>query len=278
MNSTMRITPSTQDTLKAFCKMILDRTTIDKPFVEMNEETSRNIEIIWKSIAALAPQWRGNRELIIPDAPTNRKEFWGKIAACHPHPPKDLRVAFEFIEQASSAGKFAIDLGCGNSPATKQLLEKGWRVLAVDYSRQALDVLQTQCQKAVASGQLTVVEADINTFVSPEPADLVIAANIFPYIDPAKFQATWQKIHDTCLKKNGFLIGSFFHSVPSEFQDMNFLKEWGAWFLPDRRMARSLITHSGYEIHKCVFKISLQGKKPICIDFIAKKPSSEAKE
>lgn len=278
MNSTMHITPSTLDSLKAFCKMASDQTTIDRPIVEMNDETSRNIEIIWRSITALAPQWRGNRELIMPDEPTNRKEFWGKIAARHPHPPEDLRVAFEFIERASSAGKFAIDLGCGNSPATKQLIEKGWRVLAVDSSRGALDVLKAQCQKAVDSGQLTVVEADINTFVPPEPADLVIAANIFPYIDPVKFQATWQKIHDTYVKKNGFLIGSFFRSVPSEFKDMNVLKEMGAWFLPDRRMVRPLLTHSGYEIHKCVFGISLPGKELFCIDFIAKKPSSEAKE
>lgn len=277
MSFTPQITPFTQDTLKAFCDR-MSISAIDKPIVEMNDQTSRDIEIIWKSIAALASSWRGALDLIMPAQPIDRKEFWGKMAADYPHPPEDLVVAFEFIKKANGAGRFAIDLGCGNSPATKQLLENGWRVLAVDYSCQALDVLKAQCQKAVVSGQLTVIQADINTFLPPEPADLVIAANIFPYIDPLKFQATWEKIHDTCVKDNGFLIGSLFRVISSDVPSMNVMKEWGAWFLPDRRMVRALLMHSGYEIHKCVFEPSLPGKEPMCIDFIAKKRSSEAKE
>ncbi|MBA3237571.1 MAG: class I SAM-dependent methyltransferase [Parachlamydiaceae bacterium] len=163
-----------------------------------------------------------------------------------------------------------MDLGSGNSPAIKDLLQRGWRVIAVDSSRATLAILEKQFKGEINLGKLSLIEKDVATFTPLESADLVIAADIFPYINPSKFENLWNRIHDTFIKENGFLIGNFFR-VTNATPEINALKEMGAWFLPDRRMVRPLLTNQGYEIIKCTFRKDQPNNDPICIQFIAKK-------
>jgi hypothetical protein len=244
----------------------------DSPLVEMNDQSARDIGIIWKSIASLAEKWRGHGDLCFPGQPTSRDALWGDFAS---GPTEVLPVVAEFLNRSTGQGKVAIDLGCGNAPAMGILLAKGWRVIAVDSSRSALNILVKQNPSAIATGQLVVVEDDMATFIPDQPADLVIAADSLAYTDPAKFQALWHKIHDIYVKEGGFLVGSLFKSTNQQVQlpVMNGMKELGAWFLHDRRMVRPLLTHAGYEVEKCIFRIEDRSKDPLCIQFIAKNVS-----
>ena len=251
---------------------MLQAPNLDIPIVEMNENTAKDIKVIWASVEALAAGWRGNSNIFFPGMPSNRKEFWGAYHKINPN-AELLPVAKEFIESTTGQGKTAIDLGCGHSPATKQLLERGWHVIAVDFSKTTLDILASQHKDKIASGQLELIEADVANYAPAAPVDLVIAADSLPYVDPGKFKATWSKIHDVFLKENGFLVGSLFraHTQPTDLPIMNLWKEFGAWFLPDRRMVKPLLIHSGYEIKTCKYRIDNPNDEPACIQFIAEK-------
>jgi hypothetical protein len=59
---------------------------------------------------------------------------------------------------------------------------------------------------------------------------------------------------------------------------MNLLKEMGAWFLPDRRMVRPLLTQAGYEIKTCKYRMDepkLKLNEQMCIQFIAEKKTPD---
>lgn len=273
MSSLASIVPKTPETAAVF-RLMLQAPNDEKPIVEMNDETARNMDVIWSSIEDVATRWRGGKDSCFPGMPMDRKEFWGAFAQDHNARP--LPVVEEFIGSSLGKGKTAIDLGCGNSPTAKPLLQRGWRVIAVDNSISSLNVLAAQNKAEVASGQLSIINEDVTTFVPSEPADLVVAADIFPYIDPTKFRATWTKVHDTFIKERGFLIGTLFRSAtqPKDVPVMNMMKEMGAWFLPDRRMVRPLLTQAGYEIKTCKYRIDDPDIDPICIQFIAEKKNT----
>lgn len=250
---------------------IMNAPNQDKPIVEMNETTSKNIEIIWKSIEALAAYWRGNQPIRMLNMHMDRKAFWGLDFAKNDN--ELLPLAKEYIDNTSGVGKVAIDLGSGNSPASDVLLKKGWRVIAVDYSKQALAVLAVKHKVYLSTGQLVLVEADITEYTPDQPVDLVIAADSFPYVDPSKFKATWEKVHAIFLKQNGTLVGSLFRAFtkPELAQELNVWKEMGAWFLPDRRMVKALLAQTGYEIKSCSYRSDPGYIEPACIQFIAEK-------
>jgi SAM-dependent methyltransferase len=239
----------------------------EKPIVEMNDETTKDMKIIWDSIMATSKSWRGAEDIL---GIIDRQLFWGSFAIWN---NKYQPLVKEFIDTTSGEGKLAIDLGCGNSPAIPELLKKGWKVLAVDSSPKVLSILAFQYQDKIISGQLVIIEADVTKFAPSEPADLVIAEDILPYINPAEFHDTWIKIHSTFVKDGGFLIGNLFRSTNSNLPLMNFMRMTGAWLLPDERMVKPLLTNVGYEIEKCEYRIDDPKMEPVAIQFKAKKLS-----
>lgn len=262
--------PFNDETLEAYKKM-LQAPNEDKPICEMDDETTRDLDIIKASIKSLAVRWRGRQTCRIPGWPTDRRAAWGVFDRFCPCAP--LPVIKEFLDSTNLKGT-AIDLGCGNSPSVKLLLDQGWHVIAVDNSRAVLMPLVSQHVDRIRSGQLVVVERDLTTYVPDAPVDLVIAADSLPYIDPATFYSTWCKIQ-TFVKENGFFIGSLFRaptkSDPVLLEAINGQKEMGAWFLHDRRMVRPLLTHMGYEIKTCKFRNLKPDQEPLTIQFIAQK-------
>ena len=224
---TIKIHPNNPEAQLTFQHMCA-ATNNETPIVKMNDITAKNIEIIWQSVNSLGVSWRGEREMHIPNYPIERKLFWGEFAK---NPHEILPLIEEFILETPGEGKVAIDLGCGNSPEIPKLLQKGWKVIAVDNSHLALIILASQNRDKIQSGQLVIIEADITEFIPSEQVDLVIAADVFPYINPNKFQQTWMNINRFFLKKNGFLIGNLFRYI-DELSIMNLMKEMGAWFLP----------------------------------------------
>ncbi len=267
MSSSLGIVPNNPQT-REILRQIALAADDEIPIVAMNDVTARDMSVIQSSLEAVTKRWRGEQNSRIPGHPMDRKEFWGAYAGNHPGTP--LPLANDFIDRSNGFEKVAIDLGCGNSPVIRPLLDKGWRIIAVDYSKPTLNILANLYEKEIASEQLTIIEDYVTEFTPDKPVDLVIAADIFPYINPTNFQNTLKKIHDTFLKENGFLIGNIFRTT-SDTPQVNITKEMGAWLLPDRRMVRPLLTAAGYEIQTCTFRIDDPGKEPVCIQFVAKK-------
>ncbi|MDF2577304.1 MAG: hypothetical protein K0S74_788 [Chlamydiales bacterium] len=272
MNFSSRIVPNSQEA-KIIFTTIVNSPNEDIPIVEMNDTTARDMDVIWNSIEDIAKRWRGNSKCHIPTMPEDRKEFWGMFA--QKNVPNLPHIVRNFVGSIDGKGKTAIDLGCGNGGVSEFLLDRGWRVIAVDTSRIALAILKERCQSQLQSGQLSVVEANLATYTPEEPAELVLAMDVFPYIDPKQFRDTWTKVHDLFIKEDGLFMGTFFRSVNSkrEIIHMNMLKEMGAWFLPDRRMVRPLLLHVGYDVKTCIYRKENDNMEPMCIEFVARKIS-----
>ncbi len=81
---------------------------------------------------------------------------------------------------------FAIDLGCGEGRDTGELLRRGWRVLALDQSSDAIARLP-------AHERLEARQSDFTEAALP-PADLVNASFCLFICPPERFPALWQRI------------------------------------------------------------------------------------
>lgn len=226
----------------------------DIPSIELTEENVRNLEVIWKTINELVPRWLSIKEngFHIPNLPITPKDYWGSYATQYDKDPFDLLEAF-----SEGKGKTAIDLGCGWGDVTQCLLKYGYTVTAVDNSPSAIKIIKALNPAEIKSGQLKVVQASISKYTPDEPADLVVCKDVLPYVNPSKLQPLLNKIHDTFIKEDGSLLGTFFSTTPHPDQQviMNQLKEAGAWFIPDRRMVKPLLEDSGFHIDKCVFRM-----------------------
>ena len=87
--------------------------------------------------------------------------------------------------------RFAVDLGCGAGRDTRELLRAGWRVLAVDRERGAIETLEP----LVPADQRQALEtrvADLATVDVPA-CDLVNASLSLPFLPVDQFWRTWER-------------------------------------------------------------------------------------
>ena len=72
---------------------------------------------------------------------------WGRYyeAAKGGGPRETLRLALDLFESEGGWGeRRAVDLGCGEGRDTLELLRRGWRVLAIDDEREAIERLRAR--------------------------------------------------------------------------------------------------------------------------------------
>lgn len=266
--------PCTRQTIETFYSR-MNKPNEDIPSIQLTEDNVRDMETIWTTINELAPKWveRKKSGIAVPNEPINHKDFWGEFAI--KHSPGNMPILTAFIDQSNGNGKFGLVLGSGKGGEVNSLLEKGWSVIAIDFSSVALEILAKNNQPAIDSGKLKVIQSNVTKYAPDLPVDLVVCQNILPYVNPGKFKALWEKI-PSFLKANGTFIGSF--STTSSHKDqiieMNKVKEVGGWFLPDRRMAKPLLMSAGYKIEKCIFYKNLEHLEPkdqLLIHFMATK-------
>jgi tellurite methyltransferase len=125
-------------------------------------------------------------------------------------PPWDTltkALSMSDAETSGSEGRFAVDLGCGAGRDTFELLQRGWKVLAVDNEPQAI--------RWIRSAMLPEHRPRLSTrLVSFEhlklpKCDLVNASYSLPFCQPKRFDAFWRKVTSS-LHSGGRFAGHFF--------------------------------------------------------------------
>lgn len=91
----------------------------------------------------------------------------------------------------SSPPRFAVDLGCGAGRDARDLLRAGWRVLAVDRERGAIETLEAATPPDLRPALVTCV-ADLATVDVPA-CDLVNASLSLPFLAADQFWRTWER-------------------------------------------------------------------------------------
>jgi SAM-dependent methyltransferase len=141
-----------------------------------------------------------------------KRDWPAYFAAVEGKPARDtLLKALELFEKEDAAKgrqeRFAIDLGCGSGRDTFELLNRGWRVLAIDSSPLAIELLAGKVpenQKA----RLETRAAGFEGLTLPR-ADLANASYALPFCDPGAFPAAWSTIVGA-IPVGGRFAGQFF--------------------------------------------------------------------
>ena len=103
------------------------------------------------------------------------------------------RLAAEAFGEHPSAGpRFAVDLGCGAGRDSRELLRRGWRVLATDMTPEGPETLWRLTPEA-DRGRLETEVATLQDFEIPV-CDLVNANLSLPFQPAHDYEATWQRI------------------------------------------------------------------------------------
>lgn len=120
--------------------------------------------------------------------------YYEKMAGRPPRPT--LLQALDGFE----APGFALDLGCGEGRDTGELLRRGWRVLALDRSADAIARLPRH--ERLEARQADFTEAEL------PPADLVNASFTLFICPPERFPALWVRIA-AAIRSGGRFSGQF---------------------------------------------------------------------
>ena len=122
--------------------------------------------------------------------------------------PRPLFVkGMSAVEAAGVAPGQAIEIGFGDGRETLALLDGGWRVLAIDPSPAAAEVLRTQVPAHVA-GRLEIrsVPAEDADLL---PFDLLYAGYSLPFLGADAFARFWNGVREG-LRPGGILVVNFF--------------------------------------------------------------------
>lgn len=94
-----------------------------------------------------------------------------------------------------------LELGCGVGLDARYLIERGYRVIATDYSHEALTIARQKVPEAITA------QLDLRDGLSfpDDTFQLIIASLSLHYFSWAQTQAIVQSIHN-CLRPGGFLL------------------------------------------------------------------------
>jgi SAM-dependent methyltransferase len=130
---------------------------------------------------------------------------WGPFYdAVAERPPHDTAVA---ALDAFPAPGFAVDLGCGDGRDTRAMLDRGWRVLAIDAEPAAIERLRARVPPA-ARDRLETLVTSFEEARWPE-ADLVNAGFALPFCAPDRFDEVWQRVRGS-IAPGGRFAGHLF--------------------------------------------------------------------
>ena len=133
--------------------------------------------------------------------------------------PRDLFI--QAVELFPTPG-IAIDLGCGGGIETRELLRRGWQVIAIDEEPKAFEFLTSKVPPPQRDRLTTYCSAFADlTFPS---ADFIWAGLSLPFCAPGLFPGVWEQM-TMALRPGGRFAGDLFgvnHAWNSK-TDMTFL-------------------------------------------------------
>jgi tellurite methyltransferase len=137
-------------------------------------------------------------------------------------PPRPTLVkALEYYTQDSQPlPKFAVDLGCGDGRDTVELLNQGWRVLAIDGETEAITRLRQRPD--LDRSYLETRVQRFETLTLPPQVSLINASFCLPFCPPDFFPHLWEEIA-IALAPGGRFCGHLFGDQDSwaAYTDMN---------------------------------------------------------
>jgi tellurite methyltransferase len=119
-------------------------------------------------------------------------------------PPRDL-----FLKALERFPKpmLAVDLGCGAGVETRELLKRGWQVVAVDQEAAAFEYLLGRVPPEQRA-HLTMQCESFSTMTLPK-ADFLWAGLSLPFCPPEQFAQLWEKITES-VRSGGYFAGDLF--------------------------------------------------------------------
>ena len=138
-----------------------------------------------------------------------RNEFSEYYEAAGDEPRDTLVEALRRFDHEGPRERFAVDLGCGAGRDTLELLRRGWRVLALDGTAEAIARLRRQ--QDVTKREWSRLETRVAPFEEAEwpAADLVNSSFALPFCRPQAFPSLWRRI-ETSLRPGGRFSGQLF--------------------------------------------------------------------
>ena len=155
------------------------------------------------------------------------RDWTNYYQAVEGRPPREtLCLALDRFDQEWSdlSSKLAVDLGCGDGRDTVEILRRGWPVLGLDGSPEALDRLTKRSDILDAHRcHLTTQVQRFETLVLPAGVDLLNASFCLQFSPPEEFASLWEKIVN-CLKPRGRFSGQLFGIRDSwtQYSNLNF--------------------------------------------------------
>lgn len=220
---------------------------------------------VHKEIEEAAKDWQGDKPTTLPTPnymeqkglarmpEMDRIVWWGKYNEENIARAGLIDFVRSICPKPGERG-VAIDLGCGNSLSSASLLERGWKVIFLDYSERSLAVqkktLEDQVPYAIPNKQAEFVCTKAETYIFPKDIDVVIANNALSFFNPKELPSLIQKIYQA-LRPGGRFIGNFWHYEGEKGDMAN--KAMGAWALKGVESADILLRSAGFEVEACGF-------------------------
>ena len=117
------------------------------------------------------------------------------------------RFAAEGVPASDAPPPLALDLGCGDGRDTMELLRRGWRVLALDATPEAIGRLLARPD--LPEGALLETRAERFEDFQPPACDLVNASFALPLCEPARFPALWARL-TAAIRPGGRFAGQLY--------------------------------------------------------------------
>lgn len=138
-------------------------------------------------------------------------------------PRSTLLEALRRFDEEGRRERFAVDLGCGTGRDTFELLRRGWSVLALDGTAEAIERLGSR--PGLSARERGRLETRLVRFEDADwpAADLVNSSFALPFCPPEAFPALWHRI-ERSLRPGGRFSGHLFGDRDgwSGEDDMNF--------------------------------------------------------
>lgn len=126
-------------------------------------------------------------------------------------PPEQFIISGLKRIPSAGHGSVAIDLGSGVGHETKLLLDRGYKVFAVDANERALHYMQYLPGISKHKSNLKTINSKFENlnFANLPRADLIISSFALPFVSKGNFHRVWENISNK-IKPGGYVIINLF--------------------------------------------------------------------